>query len=98
MRIGGAITFTGELSTYIAGDRRITESTKVGMVLDFSNNGVMTLKISGTRLGQKISFPIIVSSSWDLRISGMLVLVPSVGVLALNHFVVLPRKKKRISK
>lgn len=98
MRVGGALTFTGDYSGYIAGDRRLTEDTKAGLVLEFNANGVMTFKLSGTRLGQKISFPIIVSSSWDLRIGGMLIILPSFSILAINHFVIVPRRRKKISK
>lgn len=44
VRVGGAVTSTGTFSTYVSGERRVTENTRAGMTLDLGANGVMTVK------------------------------------------------------
>lgn len=43
--VGGVITSQGAMSTFVSGDRRITEHTRAGMTLDLGVSGVMTVKL-----------------------------------------------------
>lgn len=49
------------------------------------------------RLGQRINLPVIVSSAFDSRLFIGFTLVPALGIIATNHFVLAPRQRKRLS-
>lgn len=49
------------------------------------------------RLGQKITVPVIVASSFNATLATGFTVLPALAVVAANHFVVHPRKRKRIS-
>lgn len=55
------------------------------------------LPCSFNRLGQRINLPIIIASSFDARLFAGFTLLPAVGIIATNHFVLEPRKRKRVS-
>lgn len=42
---GGVVTSQGAISTFVSGDRRITEYSRAGMTLDLGVSGVMTVKL-----------------------------------------------------
>ncbi|GAA5895456.1 hypothetical protein JCM6882_006258 [Rhodosporidiobolus microsporus] len=95
--LGGAVTSVGALTVGVGADRRVTENVKVGMGVDVAPNGSMTVKFRLSRLGQRLSFPLIVSSGFDARLFLGFTVVPAVGIIATNHFVLAPRQKKRLS-
>lgn len=68
------------------------------MSIDLASNGIITLKVRLSRLGQKISFPVIVASDWDPLVIGVLLIGPVCGVLGVERLFVEPRRKKKVSK
>lgn len=58
---------------------------------------LFSLPCSFNRLGQRINLPIIIASSFDARLFAGFTLLPAVGIIATNHFVLEPRKRKRVS-
>ncbi|GAA5995264.1 J domain-containing protein [Rhodotorula paludigena] len=95
--IGGVVTNVGAASLGINADRRVTENCRAGMGLDIAANGSMTVKLRFSRLGQKLNLPIIVSSGLDLRLAAGFTLVPALGIIATNHFVLAPRKRQKLT-
>lgn len=96
-RVGGMISTEGAMSTFLSGERRVTENSRVSLGLHLEPSGTMSLKISLSRLGQKISLPIILSSTFDPSLAVSFTVVPALSVIALNHFVIGPRKRRRVS-
>ncbi|GAA6064253.1 hypothetical protein JCM10212_006402 [Sporobolomyces blumeae] len=95
--LNGAVTSTGAMSVGWNVDRRVTENVKAGMGLEVAANGAMTVKLRFIRLGQRITLPVIVSTSLDPKLFVTLTLGPAVGILATNHFVLAPRKRRKLS-
>ncbi|GAA6049156.1 hypothetical protein JCM3770_003282 [Rhodotorula araucariae] len=95
--VGGVVTSTAAASVGISADRRVTENCKAGMGLDVAANGSMTVKLRFSRLGQRINLPVIISSGFDLRLFAGFTLVPALGIVATNYFVLAPRKRKHLS-
>ncbi|BGP51247.1 hypothetical protein JCM10450v2_007176 [Rhodotorula kratochvilovae] len=95
--VGGVVTTAGAASVGVSADRRVTENCKAGMGLDVAANGSMTVKLRFSRLGQRINLPVLISSGFDLRLFAGFTLVPALGILASNHFVLAPRKRKQLS-
>ncbi|GAA5881824.1 hypothetical protein JCM16303_006467 [Sporobolomyces ruberrimus] len=95
--LNGVVTSTGAVSVGWSVDRRITENVKTGLGLDVGVNGAMTLKIRIMRLGQRITLPIIVSTSLDARLFTTLTLLPAIGIITTNHYLLAPRKRRNLS-
>lgn len=58
---------------------------------------ILAEKSSFNRLGQRINLPILIASGFDARLFAGFTLLPAVGIIAANHFVLEPRKRKRVS-
>ncbi|GAA5899937.1 J domain-containing protein [Sporobolomyces salmoneus] len=95
--LNGVVTSTGAMSVGWNVDRRVTENVKTGLGLDVGVNGAMTLKIRIMRLGQRITLPIIVSTSFDPRLFTTLTVIPAIGIITTNHFLLAPRKQRKLS-
>ncbi|GAA5954100.1 hypothetical protein JCM3765_005290 [Sporobolomyces pararoseus] len=98
-RIGlnGVVTSTGAVSLGWNVDRRVTENVKTGLGLDVGVNGAMTLKLRIIRLGQRITLPIIVSTSFDPKLFTTLTVIPAIGIITTNHYLLAPRRKRKLS-
>lgn len=53
--LGGVVTSQGMVSTFVSGDRRITENVRAGMTLDMGVSGVMTVKVRCVNLSSSPS-------------------------------------------
>ncbi|GAA6008078.1 hypothetical protein JCM11491_001873 [Sporobolomyces phaffii] len=95
--INGVVTSTGAISIGWNVDRRITENVKTGLGLDVGVNGAMTLKLRIMRLGQRITLPVIVSTSFDPKLFTTLTVLPAIGIITTNHFLLAPRKRRKLS-
>ncbi|GAA5990710.1 hypothetical protein JCM11641_008472 [Rhodosporidiobolus odoratus] len=94
---GGAVTSAGAASLGINADRRVTENVKAGMGVEMSANGALTVKLRFSRLGQRLSFPLLISSAFEPKLFLGIALVPAAGMIAVNHYFLSPRKQRRIS-
>ncbi|GAA6024573.1 hypothetical protein JCM10207_008657 [Rhodosporidiobolus poonsookiae] len=97
LNLGGAVTSVGALTVGISADRRVTENVKVGVGLDMAPNGAMTVKLRLSRLGQRLNFPVLISSTFEPRLLLAFTVIPAAGIIATNHFVLAPRQRKRLS-
>ncbi|GAA5826819.1 hypothetical protein JCM11251_002905 [Rhodosporidiobolus azoricus] len=95
--VGGAVTSVGAVTVGVGADRRVTDNVKIGMGVDVEPSGAMTVKFRLSRLGQRLSFPLIISSAFDSRLFLGFTIVPAVGIIATNHFVLAPRKRRGLS-
>ncbi|GAA5847146.1 hypothetical protein JCM3766R1_001726 [Sporobolomyces carnicolor] len=95
--LNGVVTSTGAMSVGWNVDRRITENVKTGLGLDVGVNGAMTFKIRIMRLGQRISLPIIVSTSFDPALFSTLTVVPAFAIITTNYFLLAPRQQRKLS-
>jgi len=49
------------------------------------------------RLGQRITLPIIVATSLDPKLFTTLTILPAIGIITTNHFLLAPRKRRKLS-
>ncbi|KAK4048082.1 hypothetical protein OIV83_004952 [Microbotryomycetes sp. JL201] len=92
---GGIVSSEGAVSIFVESERRVTEHVRAGMGLDLGMTGTMTFKLKFSRLGQRMTLPIVVASAWDSRLIVALTAGPTVAVLATEHFVIRPRKRRK---
>lgn len=45
VQVGGVVTSQGAVSTFVSGDRRLTETLRGGLTLDLAVSGIMTVKL-----------------------------------------------------
>ncbi|GAA6043498.1 hypothetical protein JCM8097_002241 [Rhodosporidiobolus ruineniae] len=94
---GAAVTSAGAMTVGLSADRRVAENVKIGMGVDVSPNGAMQVKFRLSRLGQRLNFPILVSSGFEPKLFLGFTVVPAVGIIATNHFILAPRQRKKLS-
>ncbi|KAI5479860.1 DnaJ family protein [Pseudohyphozyma bogoriensis] len=75
----------------------ITENMGAGMTLEVGVNGSMVVKLRVARLGQKLTLPVLLSSSFDPTVAIGVTVVPTLGMIAANHFILNPRKRRKVS-
>lgn len=94
----GFILGTGSgLSCFTNSERRLTETVKLGLGLNFGLPGPVSLRIRINRLGQKLIVPITLSNQFRQDLIVACTLIPSLSFLTLHHLYLVPRKRKGIS-
>jgi DnaJ family protein C protein 11 len=94
-----AVSFAGAASVNINTDKKLTESTKIGLGIGAGlGNGVLTFKMRVSRLGQRLSIPIILSTDASARLIISTVLVPGLSIASLQYFYLTPRRRDRIAR
>jgi DnaJ family protein C protein 11 len=64
-----------------------------------STNILLTYKLTHdrfTRLGQKVTLPIILSSEFDLTLAFLGTLIPASAAIALEQLILKPRRQQKI--
>ncbi|CEH19611.1 Molecular chaperone (DnaJ superfamily) [Ceraceosorus bombacis] len=79
-------------------ERRVTESTKLmlGLSAGIPRPG-LTLRIRVSRLGQKLSVPVLISPEFRSDLALGFLIIPAAALLALEHFYLKPSKRSRIT-
>ncbi|KAM0749395.1 DnaJ-domain-containing protein [Meredithblackwellia eburnea MCA 4105] len=97
VRVGASFSTQGGLASYVKGTRRVTENTRAELGVELAMNGTMTVKLSVMRLGQKLILPVIVSSSFNPTLALTFTVIPALSVVVANHYIVAPRKRRKIT-
>ncbi|BGP19685.1 hypothetical protein JCM10213_001861 [Rhodosporidiobolus nylandii] len=94
---GGVVTSVGAFSVALSADRRVTENVKAGMGVEMQPNGALTVKLRVSRLGQRLQFPVLISSAFEPKLFLGFTLLPAAAMIGANHFFLGPRKRARLS-
>lgn len=99
LTVNGGIASSGDgASIGIGTEKRLTENTHIGLGLNVGvGNGALTLRIRVSRLGQKLSVPILLSQSASPRMILGSIVIPGIGIASLQYFYLRPRKRRRIA-
>ncbi|GAA5870357.1 hypothetical protein JCM8547_006613 [Rhodosporidiobolus lusitaniae] len=95
--VGGVVTSAGAMSLAVGADRRVTENWKVGGGLDVAANGAMLVKLRFTRLGQRLNFPLMITSGFDARLFLAFTVIPAASIVATNYWFLAPRQRRKLS-
>lgn len=88
----GAVTFG--MST----ERKLTENTSIALGLGaVAGSGALTLRIRLSRLGQRLSIPILISQAASPRMIIASIAIPGVSIACAQYFYLEPRRRKRIA-
>lgn len=94
-----AVAFTGVTTVNINTDKKLTENTSLGIGIGAGliGNGSLTLRLRISRLGQRLTLPIILSADASARLVASTVLLPGLSIASLQYFYLTPRRRKRIA-
>ncbi|TPX60781.1 hypothetical protein SpCBS45565_g07404 [Spizellomyces sp. 'palustris'] len=81
----------------IAGDKKITKYSRIGLGVDCASMGGVTFRLKLARLGQKFVLPIILSPQFDMRLAFWAAVLPVCVSVALDKFYFNPRRKHRLA-
>ncbi|KAG9303454.1 hypothetical protein G9A89_013781 [Geosiphon pyriformis] len=99
-QIRGSTTLstTNGLIVSIGGDHKVTTNSRVAIYLDFGFPTGLTFKFRFSRLGQKITIPVNISSEFDSGLIFWSTIIPVVTICALDQLILDPRRKKTRAK
>eukprot|EP00842_Homolaphlyctis_polyrhiza_P006749 jgi/Hompol1/7075/HPOL_005181-RA len=98
--IRGRIDLTASLASgtriNVSGDRRLDRYTHVGMGVGYGTSGNVSLRLRVSRLGQKFSLPIFLSSEPDVVLAVLAFTLPLCLGVAIDQLVLEPWRQRRI--
>ncbi|KAJ1981605.1 hypothetical protein H4R35_000649 [Dimargaris xerosporica] len=77
-------------------ENRLTANTKLGWMIQFGYPLGVNFHFKVSRLGQKISIPLVLAQGPSLTILALAVVLPVLTTAALNHWVVQPYRQQRL--
>lgn len=94
-----AVSFAGLTTVNLNTDKKLTENTSLGIGIGAGiiGNGALTMRIRVSRLGQRLTVPIILSANASARLVFSTVLLPGMSIASLQYFYLTPRRRKRIA-
>lgn len=85
-------------SVGITTEKRLTENTSVALGMGVGiGSGALTMRIRISRLGQRLSIPILLSHSASIQQVLLAVIIPGASIITLQHFYLTPRRRRRIA-
>ena len=94
-----AVTSTGNATLGLSTEKRLTENTHISLGVNVGfGSGSLSLRIRISRLGQRLSVPIMLSQAASPRLILSTIVIPSIGIASLQYFYLTPRKRRRISR
>ncbi|GAA5803597.1 hypothetical protein EDC94DRAFT_610938 [Helicostylum pulchrum] len=96
LRLSTSLSSEGGINASIGSDHKITEHTRIGMTMECGLPLGVIVKFRVSRLGQKAVVPIILASEFDLKLAFFGAVVPASVAVALDQFVLKPRRKRLI--
>ncbi|KAI8390212.1 hypothetical protein BD560DRAFT_380258 [Blakeslea trispora] len=96
LRLSCSLSSQGGITTSIGSDHKLSQHTRVGMSMECGLPSGVIVKFRISRLGQKAVLPIILSADFDLRLAFFGAVIPASVALAIDQWVLKPRRKRLI--
>ncbi|KAJ3042827.1 hypothetical protein HK097_001901 [Rhizophlyctis rosea] len=81
----------------VAGERRVTEHSRLEIGVSCAANGGTTLRLRLTRLGQKFVVPVILSPQMDLKLAALALILPLGTAFTVDRLLLGPRRKRELA-
>lgn len=112
IKIGTAAAVANGITGFVDAEAKATEHIRTGMMLQVELNGGLTMALRCayqvswelvlisrmTRLGQSVSIPITLTVDLNPYVLLGVTVVPTAGYLAFYKYVILPRKRRQLSR
>ncbi|KAG0744655.1 hypothetical protein G6F57_009539 [Rhizopus arrhizus] len=86
----------GGVAVTVGSDHKLTTHSRIGLTLECGLAAGVIVKFKFTRLGQKVTLPIILSSEFDLTLAFLGTLIPASAAIALEQLILKPRRQQKI--
>lgn len=97
LKLGAGYDFMDGLHGFADATAKVTENTRAGAMLKLATSGVRIVFHFG-RVGQKIRIPILLSFYADPQVILWSTVIPATAWAGFYHWVMVPRKQKRIER
>ncbi|KAJ1982046.1 hypothetical protein H4R34_001853 [Dimargaris verticillata] len=87
---------TSGVACTLGTENRLTANTKLGWMIQFGYPLGVNFHLKVSRLGQKISIPLVLAQGPSVTILGLAVMLPVLTTAVLNHWVVQPYRQQRL--
>ncbi|KAK9768464.1 hypothetical protein K7432_000875 [Basidiobolus ranarum] len=88
------ICATNGVIAAVGGDTKVSEHNRVGLAIESGNASGVTLKLRLSRLGQRLTLPLILSPEFDIRHTFWAIILPSAAFYLLDRTWLSPRRKR----
>ncbi|EIM20678.1 DnaJ-domain-containing protein [Wallemia mellicola CBS 633.66] len=93
-RVGTSLSMQGIFNSFAWAERKITRATTIGFGITCSLPGGVIARFRWSRLGQRITIPVLLSRDLDLAVAALAAAIPSATMVALHYSYLVPRNKK----
>ncbi|TIA80937.1 hypothetical protein E3P92_02609 [Wallemia ichthyophaga] len=93
-RLGTSLSLQGIFNSFAWAERKITRATTIGFGVTCSLPGGVIARFRWSRLGQRITIPILLSRDLDLAVAGLAATLPSISMIVVHYTYLAPRNKK----
>jgi len=95
VKTSATISTSNGLTAALLGERKITEYTKASLAIECGIPHGVTFKCRLSRLGQRISIPILVSPEFNYKIILWGTILPIITITAVEQVILMPRRQKK---
>ncbi|KAI9261706.1 hypothetical protein BY458DRAFT_251653 [Sporodiniella umbellata] len=96
LNVSCLVSTQGGLAASIGSEHKLTTHARVGLTLECGLAAGVIVKFRFSRLGQKVTLPIILSPEFDLRLAFFGAFIPASLAVALDQFVLKPRRHQKL--
>ncbi|TIA85911.1 hypothetical protein E3P99_03855 [Wallemia hederae] len=93
-RLGTSLSLQGIFNSFAWAERKITRATTIGFGVTCSLPGGVVARFRWSRLGQRITIPVLLSRELDLAVAALAATIPSMSMVLMHYTYLVPRNKK----
>ncbi|PHZ09606.1 DnaJ-domain-containing protein [Rhizopus microsporus ATCC 52813] len=96
LQVSCTLSTQGGISASVGSDHKVTKHARIGFTLECGLALGVIVKFRVSRLGQKVTVPIILSPEFDLKLVLFGAVVPATVAIAVDQWVLKPIRRQRI--
>ncbi|GBC07248.1 hypothetical protein RclHR1_07330006 [Rhizophagus clarus] len=95
VKTSATLSSSSGLTAVLLGERKVTEYTKASLAIECGIPHGVTFKCRLSRLGQRITIPILVSPEFNYKIIFWGTILPLITITAVEQVILIPRRQKK---
>ncbi|PKC72117.1 DnaJ-domain-containing protein [Rhizophagus irregularis] len=95
VKTSATLSTSSGLTAVLLGERKVTEYTKASFAIECGIPHGVTFKCRLSRLGQRITIPILISPEFNYKIILWGTILPIITITAVEQIILMPRRQKK---
>ncbi|RGB27150.1 hypothetical protein C1646_769502 [Rhizophagus diaphanus] len=95
VKTSATLSTSSGLTAVLLGERKVTEYTKASLAIECGIPHGVTFKCRLSRLGQRITIPILISPEFNYKIILWGTILPIITITAVEQVILMPRRQKK---